>query len=1627
MSIAIKSGAKVLYQWERGVALTASTPCDILRISREDDRVTDDLYPVISGSTGTALIPDRMLTESGYLHVSRIDISDGSERVLETVRILVRHAAKPQNTASSTKEIGDMQALRMQMAALERAAREGKFDGEDGITPHVGENGNWFAGDVDLGIRAQGEKGDKGDPGDTPYVGANGNWFVGDFDTGVKAKSEDVSLYAEDLYTSGVLVTDDLESFVMTGKTSDAGTPQLITSPGVVYIKGVRRWLNTSRRTYDVRDTDRVQAQYLRLNEATGEIGHAIWHDVTINGDLDNGGEIVDEFTGEVIPKRSGGYYDVILCVATIPAGATEVTPDMIRDLRGDERYCGFVRSKVDGGGGGDTEYLETISIALNETAPVETVSSICDFVLTPMTPTASYCLHDAKVRNGGIFFGHEIPLITTKGTISVINSQNEVITEKRVDALINSHGVSDTFTNKGVHKVWSDRFYFTKEPVSREDFTNINNALYTFEFTEEDFQNVGLPAKLDNIPIASPCFYTEADAVNRLSKRVWGGGVFPATLSWDEVSRKYIFKVRGTYSGYIMAQLQSYTKCYIHYQLETPYDDATTFAMGISSGDKVTFAVDDSDWKQYLDAGLLKDSGDIVITEVDAMPTAAIMVPRNTTDACDGMLNAARMLNNGVGGAGGDATVQGYSWIGEGDGATDYTARLQGKLDEIHTVSNGGTVYLGPGTYPISGNLHLYDNTRLIGDGQTVIKQIADNKHAIVACGNNIMIKDLTITLAGACTNITACVYANSYNKPEFDDYDSNYPTTNYVQNLTMYNVFMTGEYKFGNENGYAVVSDAYNNYKGVGIYSHRLMFNYAHIENVDFKNLFAGVYGGGGSNYFRVSSVFCKYGLYIVSGSDNTYFVDGHSYYANNAGGDYISMSDAIAYVERDHYSAYHLRTYDMQAYKNTIFFGSNTFANKVDIYGLAGWHGLGKTHPWGLQNWPFIDYGRGNVFNSYKKTPFRIGSRADIITRGPYLELSDPVIQNALSGAGVWGNITSNTDFQSFGIDVRDVCRYPTEKTFDHNFLPYVLSTAVPSPENPIELVIDYSNRPVKGYPNYFIQFHHENVAADYMVSFDTTNTGEFNTDLDINISGNTNVVQFYNYPQKGDFYTTYRMRIRFTKALQIENLRESMRDVTFNYNPEGLIGICNIGMTVNDYAGRSFLGECGGSLYGNVDMHQNTLKNLPAPREDGDAVSKAYLERRLAELEESNENGASGGLNITYDGDNESDTHTWVSKVDGNRAFVKVSDIPNGEIDLIGAEVRVLIPEWPHLNYTFTITSEMYSEVSGLTQILYQDTASNDYSPVTMIVICTKAGKYTIALNGWTEDIWFYEPGIYFMDVRSYGGGKYVESLFRSGTDVPEETEENPAEYNGNEIQVFTRGLCIGDSITEGVFNYSGGQTVIKKYSYPSVLKRLTGIDIVNAGVSGLTSKTWYEASINSDTQYGTWVNGEWVWHMSPETAKGDVVSKSLDYSGFDFSVIHLGINDIYTMGEATLDETISTFEANIYNIINKLKAENTGIKVFLATIIPSYAYPGNTDYAAINEKIREIANATENVFLIDLNAYSACLGGTPYHNIHLTALGYNKMATEIKSLICYTIKENLEKFKDVQFIGTDYVI
>lgn len=54
-------------------------------------------------------------------------------------------------------------------AALAQAKESGEFDGADGITPSIGNNGNWYIGTTDTGKPSRGEK---GDPGDSPDMTA---------------------------------------------------------------------------------------------------------------------------------------------------------------------------------------------------------------------------------------------------------------------------------------------------------------------------------------------------------------------------------------------------------------------------------------------------------------------------------------------------------------------------------------------------------------------------------------------------------------------------------------------------------------------------------------------------------------------------------------------------------------------------------------------------------------------------------------------------------------------------------------------------------------------------------------------------------------------------------------------------------------------------------------------------------------------------------------------------------------------------------------------------------------------------------------------------------------------------------------------------------------------------------------------------------------------------------------------------------------------------------------------------------------------------------------------------------------------------------------------------------------
>jgi hypothetical protein len=849
-----------------------------------------------------------------------------------------------------------------------------------------------------------------------------------------------------------------------------------------------------------------------------------------------------------------------------------------------------------------------------NETAPEDTIPSICDFMLTPATPEAAYGLYYGPFLPGGQFAGNDVPVLTTKGTLSVKDADGVVKYSRYIDPMFNTRSVSDVLTQNGLEKKWSEKFYLSKDPVSITHYPPSYSGppdayVFVWEFDESEFVNTGIPAKIHDIPMASPCFINNDNSENNVAKQeLWNGTPYPAFFSYNAETGKYTLTARGIQGNSIKYQLTSYSKVHFYYQLETPYTLPFNFAMGIDAGDVVSFDVDLADNQPYIDS----ISG---FKNRSVEPSVTAFVPRSVEGAMSGMNNIARLLNTDDAGNG-DATVQGYSWIGAGDGLTDYTVQIQSKLDELHNVSNGGTIHLGPGTYPISKSLIVYGNTQIIGNGHTIIEQKADNTHAVIWNGSNIHMCDLTIKLSGECTETTACIFANSNNIGE--NRDARYPENTYVQYCSTRNVTLTGTYRFSWEDGYAYLSERALAYRGVGVLQYRLFFNYYNCDNLVCRHLYAGVYGGGGSSNYCIYATECRFAVY-GGGGNNIFDIHGHAYYDHNGRDGTILGTDYVYYSELGHANTITVGVYDIQYSKGLLYFDGNSQMNHYIIPSSVTSTSLSVAGDFKR----VTDYGRGNFEVQPTKEMFAgVGSFLPTISGlQDWNTQFNPSVHNALSGAGVWGTITSNKEWKSDnGISLRDVCRYPKETLKTGLGLASAICEASPSVESPIEIVIDISDRPVSSYRGFWVQFDHRYVAEDYKVLFDTTNDGSFDT-LASEITQNNNAVS-YNFNYQTTSTMVYRIKIVITKALQIPNFEyndASYNEYTIDYNPNGYIGIVNIGMPSNEAYGRAFLGECGGSLYGNVDMHQNTLKNLPNPVDDGDAISKAYLEERLAALE------------------------------------------------------------------------------------------------------------------------------------------------------------------------------------------------------------------------------------------------------------------------------------------------------------------------------------------------------------------------------------------------------------------------
>lgn len=211
----------------------------------------------MSGTTATAIIPDELLQDCHTLTAYAYVTDDTGAYTMVQQDFVVHKRAKPagyvytptdqMTLRTIQRQIGDLADLTTEakdtlVAAINEVARTGgagSMDlrvsdgyiqystdggstwtnliavadlkgadgkpgaaGADGVTPHIGDNGNWYVGSTDTGkpsrgaTGAPGKDGADGKPGATgadgitPHIGDNGNWYIGDDDTGKPSRGE---------------------------------------------------------------------------------------------------------------------------------------------------------------------------------------------------------------------------------------------------------------------------------------------------------------------------------------------------------------------------------------------------------------------------------------------------------------------------------------------------------------------------------------------------------------------------------------------------------------------------------------------------------------------------------------------------------------------------------------------------------------------------------------------------------------------------------------------------------------------------------------------------------------------------------------------------------------------------------------------------------------------------------------------------------------------------------------------------------------------------------------------------------------------------------------------------------------------------------------------------------------------------------------------------------------------------------------------------------------------------------------------------------------------------------------------------------------------------------------------
>ena len=263
------------------------------------------------------------------------------------------------------------------------------------------------------------------------------------------------------------------------------------------------------------------------------------------------------------------------------------------------------------------------------------------------------------------------------------------------------------------------------------------------------------------------------------------------------------------------------------------------------------------------------------------------------------------------------------------------------------------------------------------------------------------------------------------------------------------------------------------------------------------------------------------------------------------------------------------------------------------------------------------------------------------------------------------------------------------------------------------------------------------------------------------------------------------------------------------------------------------------------------------------------------------------------------------------------------------------------------------------------------------------------------SGYVRITLFLNTQVGTMSVSANSNIKITEKQLETVAELKNQTEEN-AFFSDFYKYIFTKCICIGDSLTRGFYNtqYPNGNGDYP--TYPQQLAKITGWNVTNAGKSGADAIEWYTNRLNLFT-----------------------------YNDKDIAVIFLGTNHGLTDTVSNGANT-STNTGCYMSIIEYLHSQNEDIKIFVCTV--SSVSGTVSDVATTNKAIKDISDKYDYVYLLDINDNNYYdLNNDICHpsyigTVHRGSNGYTLQAMVIANLINDVVRNNITDFEVVLHEG-----